>query len=134
MTKGGNEMDVDRESYKELRDELIPAAVKHANRKCGSSAGKKKGDDWAAEWNRAFHERMNQLAREYFESLTLEWIVGADACRAYLRMASWKTAKRWIKQYNAPMRRWIDGRPVFIKSELDEWLRKTGMEIGKLPP
>lgn len=47
--------------YAAQRDSLIPRAVAHANRAAGirprSSAAR-------ASWNRAFHLKMNELARE----------------------------------------------------------------------
>jgi len=60
-----------------------------------------------------------------------EWIVGSEACRIFLKKGSWKSAKRWVKKYNAPIRRWIDGRPAFLRTEINQWLISTGEEIEK---
>jgi hypothetical protein len=58
-----------------------------------------------------------------------EWIVGSRAITAYLQKGCWKTTKSWIKRYNAPMRRLIDDRPAFLRSELNTWLINTSNEI-----
>lgn len=60
-----------------------------------------------------------------------DWIVGAQECTKLLRKSSWKSAKRWIKKYNAPLRRWIDGKPAFLRSEFNQWLLETGEEVQK---
>ena len=58
-----------------------------------------------------------------------EWIVGSRAITAYLQKGCWKTTKAWIKRYNAPMRRLIDERPAFLRSELNAWLINTSNQI-----
>jgi nicotinic acid mononucleotide adenylyltransferase len=66
------------------------------------------------------------------EDVNHEWIIGGDAIAAFLKKGCWKTAKRWIKKYNAPLRRWIDNRPAFLRSEINAWLINTGEEIEKI--
>ncbi|MFH1737626.1 MAG: hypothetical protein ABIH23_01370, partial [bacterium] len=65
---------------------------------------------------------------------SMGWIIGTEACRAYLNAGSWKSAKRWVNRYGAPLRYWVDGRPVFYKSEIDAWLRdraETDADMNK---
>lgn len=112
--------------YIDLRESLIPEAEKTANKKCGKTRGKKTSEEWCEEWNKAFHAEMERLVQIFYSACAAEWIVGSEECRQYLKAGSWKSAKRWIKRYNAPLRYWIDGRPVFLKREIDEWLIKSG--------
>lgn len=107
--------------YIELREGLIPDAVKYANKQCGRTNGKKSRDQWCDEWNFAFHSKMEELVQTALD----QWIIGSDSCRAYLNIGSWKSAKRWIARYKAPLRYWIDGRPVFLKSEIDLFLKNN---------
>jgi len=117
-------------AYVKVREENIPEAEKYANEKCGTNRPEEKASEqWAAEWNRVFHDKMEELVLAVYQSVGTEWIVGSEACRKYLHQGSWETARRWCKRYDAPLRRWIDGRPVFLKKEIDEWLITTGNEI-----
>jgi hypothetical protein len=120
--------DTSDKDYIKMREALIPEAEMKANERCGETRGRKSSEVWAAEWNYEFHGQMEKLVKDFLADCTMGWIVGADACRKYINAGSWKSAKRWIKRYNAPLRYWVDGRPVFYKSEIDEWLKKTKIE------
>jgi len=52
------------EEYIEKRNLLIPTAERFANEKCGTTRGILTNEEWCAEWNKTFHEKMNKLARE----------------------------------------------------------------------
>lgn len=53
--------------YIEKRNKLVPQAVEHANKMCGSQHDndmtKKEREIWAHEWNRSYHTKMNELAK-----------------------------------------------------------------------
>jgi len=116
--------------YVQVRKENIPEAESYANERCGKERPEEKtAEQWATEWNRIFHEKMDELVRAVYQSAASEWIVGSESCRKYLHQGSWETARRWCKRYNAPLRRWVDGRPVFLKKEIDDWLITTGNVI-----
>ena len=115
--------------YIEMREGLIPAAEKMANKKFGATRGDRKTEQWANDWNKEFHAQMERLVRKWLEDCSTGWIIGAEACRKYINAGSWKSAKRWIKRYNAPLRHWVDGRPVFQKKEIDDWLKRHGDTI-----
>ena len=121
------------QGYIEMRESLIDAAEKKANKTCGKTRGKKKSEVWADAWNKEFHGQMEKLVRAFLGDCSAEWIIGSEACRQYLNVGSWDTARRWIKRYKAPLRHWIDGRPVFLKREIDEWLKKprNGESVNK---
>lgn len=53
-------------NYIIARNKLIPQAVKHADNMHGSIyTGKEESrDNWTDKWNRSFHLKMNQLAKE----------------------------------------------------------------------
>jgi len=129
LKKCNGKKNVDAE-YVKVREENIPEAERYANEQCGANRPEEKtSEQWAAEWNRVFHDKMEELVRAIHQSVDTEWIVGSEACRQYIQQGSWETARRWCKRYNAPLRRWIDGRPVFLKKEIDAWLITTGNEI-----
>lgn len=115
--------------YVDIRADFADDAETYTNKIVGKTHGLKTSDEWAAEWNKVFFEKVDELIKSFYHQCQSEWIVGSEACRQYLKLGSWKSAKRWIKRYNAPLRRWIDGKPVFLKSEIDEWLIKTGNDI-----
>lgn len=128
----GNRVILD-EDYVETRESFIPEAENYANELCGSTRPEEQtSDQWAVEWNKAFHRKMEELVRECYQTAVAEWIVGSEACRKYLKMGSWKSAKRWIKKYGAPLRYWVDGRPVFLKAEIDAFL--AGNRDEKISP
>jgi len=126
--KRGNGID---NSYIEARESLIYEAEKHANKECGKSHGKRTAEQWARDWNMIFHSEMERLVAKFFSDCKTEWIIGSDACRSYIGFGSWKGAKIWIKKHNAPLRYWIDGRPVFLKKEIDEWLKSHSALMNK---
>lgn len=110
--------------YIEMREGLIPVAETKVNKKCGVVRGEKPAEEWADEWNAEFHKQMEKLVAKFLADSAMGWIVGVEACRKYINAGSWKSAKRWIKRYNAPLRYWVDGRPVFNKAEIDAWLKQ----------
>jgi len=122
---GQKEIDEDhgKSDYVLMREGFIDTAEKIANKHHGKTHGKKNSEKWAAEWNHTFHFFMEKMIKEFLAACSNEWIVGAESCRAYLNKGSWKVTKAWIKRYKAPLRYWPDGRPVFIKSEIDEFLK-----------
>ena len=109
--------------YIEMREGMIPVAEDKANKKFGTTRGDRHAEEWADDWNKEFHMQMERLVRKWLEDCSTGWIIGAEACRRYINAGSWKSAKRWIKRYNAPLRYWVDGRPVFQKKEIDDWLK-----------
>lgn len=125
MAKGNIKPKAD-ENYIEMREGLVPDAEKIANKICGATRGKRTSDDYAEAWNKVFHDTMERLVQEFYNRCNADWIVGTEECRLYIHAGSWRSARRWIKRYKAPIRYWIDARPVFIKREIDEWLAKTG--------
>lgn len=50
--------------YVTERNELIPAAVRYANRWAGLRCGRGEKAIWAAKWNNAFHVKMKRLAQK----------------------------------------------------------------------
>ena len=121
-----------KEDYIETRNNFIPQAEKFANEKCGKTHGKKENIIWGSEWNLAFFAKMDELVKKFYQDAADQWIIGSDNCRSYLNMGSWKTAKRWIQRHKAPLHYWIDGRPVFLKSEIDNWLKNTLKNLPKI--
>ena len=115
--------------YIEMREGMIPVAEEKANKKFGATRGDRLAEEWADDWNKEFHSQMERLVRKWLEDCSTGWIIGAEACRKYINAGSWKSAKRWIKRYNAPLRHWVDGRPVFQKKEIDDWLKRHGDTI-----
>lgn len=111
--------------YINLRNSFVDDAENHANKTCGKTHGKNKNDEWAAAWNLAFHTKMGELVAGFYREAADQWIIGSDACRAYLNMGSWSSARRWVHSYGAPLRHWVDGRPVFLKSEIDKFLKES---------
>ena len=107
-----------------MREGVIPAAEAKADKKCGATRGTRPAEEWSDAWNKEFHTQMEKLVRKCMADCAMGWIIGPEACRKYLNAGSWKTARRWIKRYKAPLRYWVDGRPVFYKVEIDEWLKQ----------
>ena len=53
--------------YQEERNALIPEAVKYADAQAGPTKYDKNLDErhrWSFVWNKAFHNKMNELAKE----------------------------------------------------------------------
>ena len=118
------------QNYIDMREGLIPVAEKKANKKFGTTRGDRKAEQWANDWNKEFHAQMERLVKKCQADCEMGWIIGTEACRKYINAGSWKSAKRWIKRYKAPLRYWVDGRPVFYKAEIDEWLKKHSDEAA----
>lgn len=116
--------------YIEMREGVIPEAEAKADKKCGATRGTRQAEEWSDAWNKEFHTQMEKLVRKCMADCSMGWIIGTEACRAYLNAGSWKTAKRWIKRYNAPLRYWVDGRPVFYKAEIDAWLKQQETAVA----
>jgi hypothetical protein len=56
------------EKYIAARNSLIPQAEIHANRlygAVGTNMSKKQRAEWAEKWSRSFHEKMNELTKNY---------------------------------------------------------------------
>lgn len=60
--KEGGEIMVDKE-YVRARNKLIPEAERFANQKAGRHYWGKTAPGWADKWNKAFHSKMEILAR-----------------------------------------------------------------------
>lgn len=58
-----------------------------------------------------------------------DWIVGRVAIMKFLKKGSWRSVLRWVRKYKPPLRRWIDGKPAFLRAEINEWLIRTGEEV-----
>ena len=120
--------------YIEMREGFIPEAEETANKTHGPVRGDKPAEEWADAWNTEFHKQMERLVRKCIADCAMGWIVGTEACRVYLHAGSWRAARRWAKRYGAPLRYWVDGRPVFYKAEIDAWLREqkeAAADMGK---
>lgn len=54
--------------YEKNRNKLMPEAEKYANEMTGlrpkTGANREQHIEWSDKWNRAYHRRMNELARE----------------------------------------------------------------------
>jgi hypothetical protein len=53
--------------YEEQRNLLIPTAENYANKEAGERPGKFQSElkeEWGNRWNRLFHSKMDELARE----------------------------------------------------------------------
>jgi len=57
------------------RDALIPAAMKYANKLCGVKCKNRESPEaWAAKWNFAYHQKMNELARPLLAVIPFEYV------------------------------------------------------------
>jgi len=63
-------MTIHLNTYEIARNELIPVAVKYANKRHGDHGpkGQEDRETWAAEWNRTYHSKMNRLAGHLFKT------------------------------------------------------------------
>lgn len=57
--------------YESERNKLIPEAEAYADKIAGPKKNKKNHYEWSNSWNRAFHSKMNSLAKSLIEDYDL---------------------------------------------------------------
>jgi hypothetical protein len=60
-------MDEILSDYEKTRNELIPEAEEFANKTVGvrfQGGSEKEREEWTSRWNRCFHDKMKELAKE----------------------------------------------------------------------